>query len=324
MRVDRPARIDEDDVAGEEELAGIEGDDLSREDEPAGDPERPVVARRADHRLFEPRRVERERRADGEERDERPDVGRGDPPLPPPEQNEKDGRDDARGRLGEEGEREGGERSGVERRRAAVPRDLDPRLPLLRRLGRGRARVAGGEKGVHREKREKERQRVLPLGDPGDRFHAHRMEGEEGCREPGCREAESTQKRPEKQSRTGVEEDVDEVVPERTQAPEVLLEPERREDERVVLLARLRLGPDQGERVRPVERRVLGQVGVVVPDETRLKRRQVGRDDSRHQRQTEENVPPHGGNIAQAGWAEVCRARTVGWIHITSAERRRA
>ena len=82
--------------------------------------------------------------------------------------------------------------------------------------------------------------------------------------DPGAPQAEPDEEPPEEQRRSGVEEDVYEVIPERAKAPEALLDPVGREDERVVLLVRPRLGPDPREPRGSVEGRVLGDVGVAL------------------------------------------------------------
>src|SRR5450755_1353475 len=102
------------------------------------------------------------------------------------------------------------------------------------------------------------------------------MEGEQGGGERRARQAESCKQPPQKEGRSGMEKDVDEVVTEWLEGPEVLLDPERGEDHRVVLLVGFRLGPDEAQPFDPVEGPVLREVRVVVPDEARPEGRQIG------------------------------------------------
>jgi hypothetical protein len=152
---------------------------------------------------------------------------------------------------------------------------------------------------VDREERKEERERVLALGDPGDGLDAQGVQGEQGGGEPRARQAEADEEPPQEQGRARMEEDVDEVIAERLQGPEVLLDPERGEDHRVVLLVGLRLGPDEPQPFNPVESPVLREVGVVVPDEAGLEGRQIRGDDRRHEGQSEQPLRPHMQTIIQ-------------------------
>ncbi len=262
----------------------------------------PLVTRCPDHRSLEPRRVKGKSHADEEERQERPRVPPADPAVPPPDDDEEDGGKDARGRLGEEGQREGDEACSEEEGRPLMERGPPERRPLLFRLpfprcrrSRGRLRgrflrlagVSPGEERVGCEEREDEGEGVLPLRDPGDGLHADGVQREGRGGKPGAGEGEAPEEPPEKQRTDPMEEDVDDVVSEGVEPPDSLLDPVGREDERVVLLVRPRVGPDPREAPGTVQRPVLGDVGRVVPDEPGCEDRQVGGDDREEERGSE-------------------------------------
>src|SRR5207302_9830305 len=77
----------------------------------------------------------------------------------------------------------------------------------------------------------------------------------------------------------GVQEHVDEVVAEGVETPEMVIQPEAREGERVVLRDGARFEPDAPEPVEAPQRRVGGDVGIVVPDEPGAEGGKVRRDD---------------------------------------------
>lgn len=226
--------------------------------------------------------MERESDADDEERQQGPHVGRAQPAAHPPDEDEENGREDARGRLGEQGEGEGCQRRGVEQGRPFERRGgFRTPPPLLRHLpglSRGES-VSPREPGVRREEDQNEGESVLALRHPGHGLHADGVQRESRRGEPGGGEGEAPKKSPEKERGGAVEQDVDEVIPERVKAPEPLLDPVGREDERVVLLVGRRVGPDPRQPRQAVQRRVLGDVGGVVPDEPGTENRQVRGDE---------------------------------------------
>jgi hypothetical protein len=75
---------------------------------------------------------------------------------------------------------------------------------------------------------------VLLLGDPGYRLNLYRVQGPEGCPEPGSRDAEFGEDLPEQEGAGGVQEEVNEVVREGGQPPECVLQPEGTQDKGVV------------------------------------------------------------------------------------------
>ena len=144
----------------------------------------------------------------------------------------------------------------------------------------GRARAAGGAQvGEEGGEVERAREHVLPLRDPGDRLDVHRMDGEHRRREPRAGERQPPADHPDEDRVGAVQQHVDEVIAEGLDSPEVMLEPEAREGERVVLRDGAGLEPDAPEPVERPQRRVGRDVRVVVPDEARAQGWEVGRDD---------------------------------------------
>ncbi len=111
------------------------------------------------------------------------------------------------------------------------------------------------------------------------------MEREDRRGEPGAGDAQAAHDEPREERVGCVQQDVRDVVAQRRVAVDLMLEPEARERERVILRRRARFEPDAREAVRVVERRVVRDVVVVVPDEAGPVRRSVGdeREDDEHQ-----------------------------------------
>jgi hypothetical protein len=78
----------------------------------------------------------------------------------------------------------------------------------------------------------------------------------------------ATDSTPQHQYREGVTEDVDDVVAGRIELPELVLDPEGRVDQRVVLGGGPEIEPDPLQSVRGPQHGVLDDVFVVVPDES--------------------------------------------------------
>ena len=91
------------------------------------------------------------------------------------------------------------------------------------------------------------REQVLEFGDPGHRFHLHRVDGEHCCGKPRARDAQLLQHHPEQQRIQRMHQDIDSMVPDRPQSPQVIFHPIAGELERVVLLVGQRLEPDSLE-----------------------------------------------------------------------------
>ena len=140
-------------------------------------------------------------------------------------------------------------------------------------VGEAPVRVEGGEI-------EEAREHVLPLRDPRDRLRLDGVEREDRRREPRPRDAEPPEQQPEEHRAGRVQQDVGDVESEGVEAPEVILEPEGREDQGIILGKRRGLEPDASQAFQIPQRRVPCDVRIVVPDEAALERGYVG--DERH------------------------------------------
>ena len=171
-RVDLPARVDEGEPDRGHELGGVEPQRATGQHTAVGRGERPGRALRSDLVLLHHRRPEPGRQADEEERNERHEVAARERSPLPPDTDEGGCGHGTRNSLAEDGEHEGDEGHGVERRGAPAEGEA--------------------EREEEGQEREDARLDVLQLRRPGDRFHVHRMEREHrrrhprpGDREPG-------------------------------------------------------------------------------------------------------------------------------------------
>src|SRR5262245_65692265 len=89
------------------------------------------------------------------------------------------------------------------------------------------------------------------------------MEREYGGPEPRARDGEPPEEAPEEQRARGVQKDVDDVIADGREPPEVVLGPEGREDQGIVLRPRGRLEPDAAQALGAPQRQVRLDVGVV-------------------------------------------------------------
>jgi len=138
------------------------------------------------------------------------------------------------------------------------------------------------------------RERVLPLGDPGDRLDVDRMDGEQAGREERTRDVEEREQSPEEDRGDRMEQDVVHVVAEGCQAPQVVLDPERRVGQRVVLRRGVESRPDGDQAGNVAQRRVVTDVRAVVPHVRRVRDRQVGGDRQRGKKCSAPQEPrPH-------------------------------
>src|ERR1017187_6012941 len=146
--------------------------------------------------------------------------------------------------------------------------------------------------GQQRTEIQKEREHILALGDPAGRFDHHRVKREDRRRQPSPRHLEPQQQSPEEQRGARVKEDVLNMIRQRPETPEMVIEPKGGAGERVILLQRARLGPH-----RPQTRSIKQQPGdlrgprVVIPNELSRQRRQVSQECGRHEQQGEEPTP---------------------------------
>ena len=73
------------------------------------------------------------------------------------------------------------------------------------------------------------------------------MQREEGTGQPGARQLKSEQQPPEEQRGQGVQQDVLHVIGQRPELPELIIQPERRARERIILLQGGGLEPYQAQ-----------------------------------------------------------------------------
>ena len=305
VRIDGETRVDKRQIDGPQQLPEVQPDHPSGKHDAAWQRQRPLGTGRPDHGPLQFRGVQRERRSDQEERRQRPDVDPPDAAVLPPRDHQQHRRQQARRRLGEQREREGREGRDVDRTGPSPPRRRLAAAAGLAPLALGEAGIAVGQKREHRGQRQHHRQRVLALGHPRNRLDAHRVKRKQRGRRPRPGKPEAAQQRGEQQRRRRMKQHVHEVEAERMQPPQLLLQPEGGEDERVVLLVGLRLGPDELEGIRPVEHPVLGQVGVVVPHEAGPECRQVRRHHRQHDHHRHQDIAPlsHPERVAKHGAA---------------------
>src|SRR5207249_10108294 len=99
---------------------------------------------------------------------------------------------------------------------------------------------------------------------------------------PGAGEAGETE--PDGRGACRVQRDVDEMVAEGARAPEMILEPEGRLGERVVLGRSAGLEPYGAESAEGSQQPIVGYPGLVVPDEAAAEDRKIGERGDEHDR----------------------------------------
>jgi len=92
------------------------------------------------------------------------------------------------------------------------------------------------------------------------------MQGEEGGRQPGSRHWQSLQDHPHQGGVEAVQQNVHEMIAQRVQSPELMLQPERGINQRKIL--RLGVGgkPDFMQTVGIRQHWIIGDVFVIIPD----------------------------------------------------------
>ena len=267
--VDLPQRIDHRQIGRPQQLAGVEPQRPRCDQGPLGQ----GVAKL--QRL--PRGVERQiaggdRHRHRHERRQAQQVDPGDPPvLPPVPDQERDGQRHHH-RLRQQS-------GGEQRQRQRVA----PRAWFLHEA----------DPDQHRAQVEQRRQDVFSLDDPGDRLHVHGVHGEHRGDHGGARHAQAFEEAPQQQAVEHVQGDVDRVVAGRLEAPELVLQPEGRIDERPVVSLVLDVRgrePDVAQAGDGVDDRLLGE-DHVVPDEAAGQRRHVADGGQPSQRQGHQRVP---------------------------------
>ena len=111
------------------------------------------------------------------------------------------------------------------------------------------------------------RKDVLAFRDPGHGFHLHRVERKDRCGPPRPLDLQPPQHPPKQDRIQRMEQDVDEVIAERLQLPEVVFRPEAGKGQRIILEGGPWFGPDLSQAVDRSECLVLRDVVVIIPDE---------------------------------------------------------
>ena len=215
---------------------------------------------------------------DGKKGQARKHVAPADPAALPPgmEQEDAGEHDDAALAQHREREEKKGKKIGWS---ALAPARWFGRRRLQARWGQRAPPFVVGQVGQHRAEQEGEGQRVLQLGNPGDRFHRERMDDEEQggqpC-EPGRagNDAQPDQQAPEQKCAQEVQPHVQQVIARRGIAPEMpgdplhgglhgeIIQPAREEPGR----------PPPG---RIAQHGIAGDLEPVVPDPVAVRCRQV-------------------------------------------------
>ena len=127
---------------------------------------------------------------------------------------------------------------------------------------------------------------VAALGDPGHGFDLHRMQRPPCCAKPRARHAQPSQDLPEQKRGENVKHQRDHAVPQRLNAPQRVLRPKIGQDEWEIIRPGTR--PDFLQPKRPDNRRVRGDVQIVIPQKLAAERRGICRDNRRGQDTGEE------------------------------------
>ena len=142
----------------------------------------------------------------------------------------------------------------------------------------------------HGNQRQRQRQCVFQLRDPGHAFDVDRVQRKQGGREHRARHAQQPQNAPNQNRRQGVQPDIDQVVPQRRQPPKLVFEPVDRERQRPVVDVRPR--HPRARQAAGLEHRIFQQVRIVVPDEPALPGRLINQQDRQQQAGEAESVRP--------------------------------
>ena len=118
----------------------------------------------------------------------------------------------------------------------------------------------------------------------------NRVQGKDGRRQERPGHLEQPQYSEEQQRTTAVQQNVDQVIPQRRIPPEPVLGPEAAEGQGVVLLRGPWFKPDAGQASQRTEFRP-GDVRVVVPDRLSEPGRPVSDERGRNQKQTSQPLP---------------------------------
>jgi hypothetical protein len=118
---------------------------------------------------------------------------------------------------------------------------------------------------------------------PGDGFDLDGMHREDRRRQPRRGNPQSPQSPPQQDRRQTMQENIVDVIQPRIQPGQVIFDPERRVDQRIVLGQRKRMNPDGQQSRSGAKQRIARDVLRIVPDKS------AGADDrnvnDQHQRQ---------------------------------------
>ena len=243
--VDIPQRIDDRQVGGPHQLAGVEPQAARGDQRSLG---KPVV-----EGDFPPGCVirpvgEGDTQGDQQERRDSPCIRPRHSPVLPPEPDRERDRQGDRHRLGQHGHHQQSQRRQVESRARHADGVKQPAPP-----GRSRAQmclcclrvaevgpaIASVVQGTNPEKRcghvEKAGEQVLASDGPGHRLDMHGMNREYRGHDPGARHGETSQQAPQQQDVDHVQQHIDQVSAKRSETPKLVLQPECRVGDRPVV-----------------------------------------------------------------------------------------
>ena len=253
---------------------------MAGDEQPFQRPEAPRSSGGAEFVRLDPRCLQAERDPTDKERQHGQHGPAGQALLLPGHDEQDRRRQGRRGGLGQERSDEEQERGGVEEAsthaalgagfRAALGAAFSVPLGVMPGLGPQEAQEERGRREVAEPRKD-----VLALGDPGDRFHLDRMERKKARGQERSRHRQAAQQAPQQEGAEPVQQGVDEVISRGALPPQRALDVVGREDERVVLRRGRAVRPDPRQRMRRLERRVVVDVRVVVPDVTGAHRRDV-------------------------------------------------
>src|SRR5207237_983078 len=95
-----------------------------------------------------------------------------------------------------------------------------------------------------RREKEHTRERVFEFRHPGDRFHFDRVQSKNSSGKPSSGHLQLSENFDQEKSPTNVKKDVDQMIIKRRIAPNSVLDPKNRVDQRIVLVRESDIGPD--------------------------------------------------------------------------------
>jgi hypothetical protein len=177
-------------------------------------------------------------------------------------------------------EKRGGEGGGhcLGQQRAGKPKGGDP-------VGTAPALIVKPQESECGAEIENGRKGVFLLRDPGHGLNGDGMQREQQCGEPHAGDPEASQDGSDEAGRGRVQEDVDQMIAGRPVAPQAVLDPECRVQQRIVLLGSADVGPDARKTGHGLKFGLCDVPGFVVPDEIGRERGKVcdeGGEENQH------------------------------------------